>query len=420
MRIGIIGLGDMGRLYARIFVRAGHDVAGTDLPENLPALRANYELKGVTIADTIQDTVQDAEFVLFSVETANIRSVVNKAAPFLKPGTVVSGQTSVKAPEIQAYEDFLPDNVYSVSLHALHGPQVNPVGQTLILINHRCPPDLFENIKSILSCSGSIIEILESAEIHDKMMADIQVVTHIGFESIGTSFMHRGVFPWENPLHTSGLDNIKLLMTLRIFSYKHHVYSGMAMENPFSKRDVRTYAKAENELFGLMISEEEEMFRKIIKDAKGRVFKDFPGKLMLNDEVMAEYSLRPLEDDLQNSHLSLLSMVLTWDRLGTNPYQNIVCHTPPFKLRVGMAEYLFMNETILENAIHAAIYSKEIRKDDLAFHTAVQEWAHIVETGDLKGYENHFERTRYFLKDRLDEGRKLSSMLIERLNDEKN
>ncbi len=421
MNICIIGLGDMGQLYARLFLKAGHRVSGTDLPSQLARLRADETLQGILITDTLEKAIRRADFILFSVETANIRSVVEVAAPYILPGVIVAGQTSVKTPEIKAFEEFLPESVHITTLHSLHGPHVNPAGQTLVLINHSCPPPEFNRLQQVLeSSTGSVIEILESAEVHDKMMADIQVVTHIGFESIGTSFMHREVFPWESPLHTSGLDNIKLLMTLRIFSYKYHVYSGLALENPFAKNDVRAYAQAENELFGLMISEEEEAFRSIISGAKNRVFADFSGKLMLNDDVMKEYSLHPMADDLQNSHLSLLAMVVTWDRLGTKPYRNLLCQTPPFKLRVGMAEYLFMNEDILEDSIRAALYSKEIRKDDLAFHTAVQEWAHIVETGDLKGYETHFEKTRSFLKGRLEEGRKLSTMLIERLNNEKN
>ena len=84
-----------------------------------------------------------------------------------------------------------------------------------------------------------------------------------------------------------------------------------------------------------------------------------------------------------------------------------------------MAEYLFLNETLLEESLNAALYDKSIRKDDLAFHTSVQEWAHIVEIGDSQGYEAHFRRTKTFLADRLEEGRRLSTTLIERLNNEK-
>jgi prephenate dehydrogenase (NADP+) len=418
MKIAIVGLGDMGILYAKIFASAGYEVFGVDLPENFERLSTELSQTKIQVCKEGSIAVKNADFVLFSVETENIDSVVKSYSKHINSNAIVAGQTSIKAPEIAAFVNYLSPSVNITTIHALHGPSVNPIGQTLIAINHRCLNDKFEQLLSILKTTGSKIQTLPSVEIHDKMMADVQVVTHIGFESIGTSFMHRGVYPWINPLHTSGLDTLKMLMTLRIFSYKHHVYAGMALMNPFGKNHVRAYAEAENELFGLMISEEKDSFYTLLNDAKSKVFADFSGSLMLNDELMREYSLHHSDLDMPNSHLSLLAMVLTWARLGTNPYKNMIFQTPPFKLRVGMAEYLFMNDDLLEESMNAALFDKTIRKDDLAFHTSVQEWAHIVEIGDKKGYESHFERTKNFLADKLEEGRHKSSMLIERLNND--
>jgi prephenate dehydrogenase (NADP+) len=418
MKIGIVGLGDMGILYAKIFAEAGYSVSGCDLPENLVSISKALEKTNIKVCETGKEAVVEADFVLFSVETENIDNVVKRFSKWIPKYAIVAGQTSIKAPEIKAFESYLPSTVNICTIHALHGPKVNPAGQTLILINHRCEEEKFKQLLTILSHTKSKIMTLDSAMVHDKMMADVQVVTHIGFESIGTSFMHRGVYPWINPLHTSGLDTLKILMTLRIFSYKHHVYAGMALMNPYGKNHVRAYAEAENELFGLMISEEKEAFYTLLIDAKAKVFADYRGELMLNDELMREYSLHHSDLDMPNSHLSLLAMVLTWGRLGTNPYNNMIFQTPPFKLRVGMAEYLFMNPVLLEESMQAALFDKTIRKDDLAFHTSVQEWAHIVEVGDKNGYESHFERTKAFLADKLEEGQKKSGMLIDRLNND--
>ena len=156
-------------------------------------------------------------------------------------------------------------------------------------------------------------------------------------------------------------------------------------------------------------------FRKRILSARDNVFKDHSGLLMLDDKIMSEFSLSQDIEHKPNSHLSLLSMVETWHQLGTNPYKNLVCQTPPFKLRVGMAEYLFLNEDLLEETIETATNDISIRADELAFHTAVQEWANIVEIGNAHSYEKHFEKTKLFLKDRLEEGREKSSMLIAKL-----
>ena len=49
-----------------------------------------------------------------------------------KVGAIVSGQTSVKAPEKAAFETYLPEDVHIVSIHSLHGPTVSPVGQPFV------------------------------------------------------------------------------------------------------------------------------------------------------------------------------------------------------------------------------------------------------------------------------------------------
>jgi len=48
-------------------------------------------------------------------------------------GAIVGGQTSCKAPEIAAFEKHLPKDVEIISCHSLHGPNVDPRGQPLVL-----------------------------------------------------------------------------------------------------------------------------------------------------------------------------------------------------------------------------------------------------------------------------------------------
>lgn len=415
MKIGIIGLGDMGKMFARQWAATGFEVFGCDLPQNFDKLNEELNPFGIKVLNDGIAISRLCDFILYSVEAENIDKVVAQCGPSTKYGAIVAGQTSVKTPEIASFDKYLPKDTQIITCHALYGPNVNPIGQTLVVINHRASDFAFNETLKIFEKIGSTIHQLEDFHAHDRMMADIQAVTHVGFESIGTAFMHRKVYPWENTLHPNGLDNVKLLMTLRIYSYKFHVYSGLALQNPYAKRDVRSYAKAESELFEMMIEEDEKKFRKRIYAARDHVFKDKTGTLMLDDKIMNEFSLSQDIGHKPNSHLSLLAMVDTWHKLGTNPYKSLICQTPPFKLRVGMAEYLFLNDELLEETIQASLFDKSIRGEDLAFHTAVHEWANIVEMGDKESYRKHFEATKAYLADRLDEGREKSSMLIAKL-----
>jgi hypothetical protein len=56
-----------------------------------------------------------------------------------KVGAIVGGQTSCKAPEIAAFEKYLPEDVEILPIHSLHGPNVDPRGQPLVSL----PPLIF-------------------------------------------------------------------------------------------------------------------------------------------------------------------------------------------------------------------------------------------------------------------------------------
>jgi prephenate dehydrogenase (NADP+) len=57
---------------------------------------------------------------------------VAEYGPSTKFGATVAGQTSVKAPEKEAFEKYLPSDVDVVSVHSLHGPTVTTEGQPLV------------------------------------------------------------------------------------------------------------------------------------------------------------------------------------------------------------------------------------------------------------------------------------------------
>src|ERR1700740_3825439 len=108
---------------------------------------------------------------------------------------------------------------------------------------------------------------------------------------MGTAWKEAGFFPWENASYIGGIDNVKILTTLRIFSYKAHVYAGLAILNPYARQQVKRYAISESELFKLMIKEEEKLFRERLYRARAFVFHESRKPIMLNDSVMKEFSL---------------------------------------------------------------------------------------------------------------------------------
>lgn len=416
MDVGIIGLGDMGKLYARCFAAAGYHVMGSDLAQFKEKLKEELNPLGIQVLDDGYAVSRQCDVIFYAVEAEKIDQVLAMYGPSTKYGAIVAGQTSIKSPEIAAFEKYLPKDVNIITCHSLHGPAFDPAGQTLIVIPHRTSKEAYQRMMDLLGALNSdVVEMADFHE-HDRIVADTQAATHVGFESMGTAWKEAGFFPWENASYLGGIDNVKILTTLRIFSYKAHIYGGLAILNPYARQQIKRYAQSESELFKMMIKEEGADFRARIYKARDFIFGENHKPLLLDDNVMQEFRLSTTAGNrMPNSHLSLLSMADAWYNLGVNPYDNLICQTPPFKLRLGIVEYLFRNEELLEESIETALYDKKIRGDDLEFHSAVREWSSIISYGDMEGYKQHFEQTKLFFADRLDHGRAQSTEMIRRL-----
>lgn len=407
----------MGKLYAITFAKAGLEVQGCDLPEKFEELSKELLPCGVKVLQTANEVAETSDFIFYAVEAEKVADVVAKTALLIKEGALVTGMTSVKTPEVVAFEKYLPHSSEIILTHSLHGPGFATKGQKLIVAPHRISKESYNSALKILQALESEIIELEDYHQHDQIMADTQAVTHMGFESMGTAWKNAGTYPWESGAYVSGIDNVKILTTLRIFSYKPHIYAGLAILNPYASKQIQGYAQSESALFKMMIQEDEKKFRKRIYEARDFVFHGQHNLILFDDDIMKEFSIGSNQAlEKSNSHLSLLAMVDAWCQLKINPYDNMMCQTPPFKLRLGIVEYLFKNDELLEKTIQTALYDKSIRGDDLEFHTAVREWASLINYKDMEGYKSHFMQAKTFFEPLLEKGREQSAALIKRLS----
>ncbi|ORX79574.1 hypothetical protein BCR32DRAFT_33066 [Anaeromyces robustus] len=422
IQIGIIGFGDMGKLYAFKFLEAGWKrINVCDLPSKYEELKEEFKDSGLNILRDGHQVSRISDVIFYSVEAKNIDAVVKEYGPSTKYHAVVGGQTSVKEFEIRAFEKYLPSDVDIMSCHSMHGPTVMTKRQPLVLIRHRCNDEHFALVNRILDCLESKKIMLSYLE-HDQITADTQAVTHVAFLSMGTAWKKQKQFPWESPNYAGGIENVKVLTTLRIFNNKWHVYAGLAMMNPSAMRQVHQFSLSVNELFKLMVQEKKDEFVKRIKEAGEHVFSERNHqhrRILLEDDILDKFSLSiiPKGQRKPNSHLSLLAMVDCWHTLNINPYDHMICETPIFRLLLGIAEYLFRNNDFLDEAIEAALYDKEIRADDLEYCLSASIWENIIHNKNIEHYETLFGEISSFFKERLDEASKASSSLIAQISE---
>ncbi|OQD75332.1 hypothetical protein PENDEC_c007G04485 [Penicillium decumbens] len=414
--IGIIGMGDMGKMYAQRLSDAGWRVNACDRPENYESLKQEFaSQQRVTIFPNGHFVSRISDFILYSVEAGVIDRVVAQYGPSTKVGAIVGGQTSCKGPELAAFEKHLPEDVEIVSCHSLHGPKVNPKGQPLVLIQHRASDESVQFVDRILSSFGSK-HVYLSGEMHDRITADTQAVTHAAFLSMGTAWQANKQFPWEISRWVGGIENVKINITLRIYSNKWHVYAGLAILNPAAKQQIRQYAESVTELYKLMIGGHREELKRRVKAAGASVFKEGTASqdLLLKDEVLDQFSLsnRSREKAPPNSHLSLLAIVDCWSKLGIVPYDHMICSTPLFRLWLGVTEYLFRNPELLEEALDTAIDDNTFRSDDLEFTFAARAWSDCVSFGDFESYRDRFEKIASYFAPRFAEASKLGNEMM--------
>jgi prephenate dehydrogenase (NADP+) len=283
-----------------------------------------------------------------------------------------------------------------------------------VIIQHRASKESFAKVENVLSCLGSQHVYLTAAK-HDRITADTQAVTHAAFLSMGKAWHANFQFPWEIARYVGGIENVKINLTLRIYSQKWHVYAGLAILNPYAKEQIRQYAQSVTDLFKLMLGGRREELERRIKKAGTAVFgtQQWDSDLLLKDEVLDRFSLgKKPETPLPNNHLSLLAMVDCWSSLEIVPYDHMICSTPLFRLWLGVTEYLFRKPALLDDVIRIAIEDNTFRSDDLEFTFAARGWSDCVTFGDFESYRDRFESTQRFFEPRFADATRVGNEMM--------
>ncbi|KAK8141717.1 prephenate dehydrogenase (NADP(+)) [Beauveria asiatica] len=428
--VGLIGMGDMGRMYAERLSEAGWSNPRKPkmMPLNSQSVVACPQHEKIEICRNGHLVSRASDYIIYSVEAAVIDSVIASYGPSTKMGAIVGGQTSCKSPEIAAFERHLPADVDIISCHSLHGPGVDPKNQPLVLVQHRAPDTSLRKVEAVLGCLQSTFVYLSALE-HDRITADTQAVTHAAFLSMGKAWHANRQFPWTMSRYVGGVENVKVNLMLRIYSQKWHVYAGLAILNPEAREQVAQYARSVTQLYKLMLVGDLAGLRARLYAARDKVFGTKAwgggggsgGTPLIEPSVLSSFALGqpPSDDDptarRANNHLSLLAMVDCWAELGIVPYDHMLCSTPLFRLRLGVTEYLFRTPALLDEALVTAVEDQTYRSDDLEFTFAARAWAECVSLGHFETWRKRFESTQEFFEPRFAEAKVVGDQMMKKV-----
>jgi prephenate dehydrogenase len=187
--MAIVGVGLIGGSLARILRQQGEvgEIVGIGRTE--PNLRRAVEL-GV-IDRYSQDPcqgVQGADLVFLATPVCSIASVLEKIAPFLAPGCVVTDGGSVKESVIAACEPLMPAGSSFVGGHPIAGTEKSGVDASFATLfqGKRCivtptvntDQSALRKVRRMWECAGAEV-IQMDAHKHDRVVAAISHLPHM-------------------------------------------------------------------------------------------------------------------------------------------------------------------------------------------------------------------------------------------------
>jgi prephenate dehydrogenase len=235
--LGLVGLGQFGRLAARV-LKDHFAVVVTDVA---PGAEAVARELGVAFAPLAQAAA--SEIVVVAVPVVAMRGVFQAIAPHVQPSALVLDVGSVKMLPVQLMTELLPAHVDLVATHPLFGPQSAKAGLAGLRFVV-CPVrgERHERVAAFGRSLGLTVTVTTPEE-HDREMAYVQALTHL----IGRSLVNIGI-PDEQ-LKTQSYQHLLELCAL-IGADTFELFTAIQTQNPFAEEVVNAFVAEAQSLLG--------------------------------------------------------------------------------------------------------------------------------------------------------------------------
>lgn len=412
MKVGIVGGGGkMGRSYAMPISKQGYNVLVSG------ATKKNLEYYSGTpikVCDNNRDLVSESDVIIYSVPIIMTPDIIRMSVRHSRKGSTVGGFTSVKSHEVQALRKYTPKDSEIITYHPMHGPTPDLTGHTFVIVPvlKKEENSRVNEIEELAKSLGLKVSYLSSAEKHDKIMADTQVLTHLFHLCMGHAWMSLGFDPKDNSTYQNEVDRLKALQTKRILSQNPEVYAGIATSNPFVKPQIAQYTRSVDKIMKMEIRGDKKGLLRLCEEER-----NFFGEKEVREGAELLTSLFDDEyvvEQQTNSQLSVLAAGDSWKELGIHPRNIVPFQTPPYKIR-----YLIVYKILdgdIEQYVKNAINNRKIKIQDYYYCKAVTTFSRLMESGDYNGFVGLFkEIANFFGEDELKRAKTETDRLIKRL-----
>jgi prephenate dehydrogenase len=219
--VAMIGYGRFGRALTRLFLDAGLVVQAYDSQASIPVTLA---------ASSLESLVRNAHFIVLAVPISEIRSVIQKIAPFLDDSQIVLDVASVKVAPVQVFADILANRIPWVGTHPLFGPTSLALAEKplrVVVCPNAAFPGATQRVKTLYEMSGCEV-VEENAEIHDRQMAETHALAFFVAKGILESKMGLDV-PYAPPSFQAITRTVDVVR-----ADAGHLFASIQRENPYA------------------------------------------------------------------------------------------------------------------------------------------------------------------------------------------
>ncbi|MEM1540241.1 MAG: prephenate dehydrogenase/arogenate dehydrogenase family protein [Candidatus Bathyarchaeia archaeon] len=208
MRIAVIGVGRMGRWFAKFFREQGFTVFASD--KDREKLQKLKEELNVEIADNVE-AVESADRILVCVPIDNFEDVIKEISTHIRPGQEVMDICSVKETPVNIMHKYISGAVI-LGTHPMFGPGAKSLkGQNFVLTPTSAEEQaLAEDFGRWLESKGANVFFMTPQE-HDKIMSIVIGLPYFLSNVVCDTLLSIGEF--EKAKKVSGI-SYKLLLTL--------------------------------------------------------------------------------------------------------------------------------------------------------------------------------------------------------------
>ena len=206
-----------------------------------------------------------SDIVVISVPIRVTREVIEQVGPHVRKDALLMDVTSIKTDPMRAMMQNSEGSV--VGTHPMFGPGVNTYqGQRVVLCRGRGDRWLGW-VRQMLTARGLVITET-TPEIHDSMMAIVQVLHHFKTQVLGLTLSRLGVPLQQTLRFTSPAYLLESYVTGRHFAQSSELYGPIEMLNSDAARVTTAFRASAKELAGILDKGDQGAFDAIFREVR--------------------------------------------------------------------------------------------------------------------------------------------------------